>query len=105
MLVGAPRLPHDRASLPLGLPPGPLQWLPGSQDKVFIAVRDGYSWATMHVNGPVKSPREALSARLYAAAQNAVVQKVEDTATQAVGGAVDTVKKGASGVFDLLFGN
>ena len=88
----------------LGITPGPLQWLPGSQDKVFSAVRDGYAWATMHVTGPVKSPREDLSGRLYAAAQDAVVQKVESTATQAVGGAVDTVKKGATGVFDLLFG-
>jgi len=89
----------------LGITPGPLQWLPGSQDKVFSAVRDGYAWTTMHVAGPVKSPREDLSARLYTAAQNAVVQKMESTATQAVGGAVDTMKKGATGVFDLLFGN
>ena len=89
----------------VGITPGPLQWLPGSQDKVFSAVRDGYAWATMHITGPVRSPKEDLSARLYAAAQNAVVQQVEATATQAVGGAVDTVKKGASGVFDLLFGN
>jgi hypothetical protein len=89
----------------LGITPGPLQWLPGSQDKVFSAVRDGYAWATMHVVGPVHSPREDLTARLYAAAEAAVVQKVGDTATQAVGGAVDTVKKGATGVFDLLFGN
>jgi len=89
----------------LGITPGPLQWLPGSQDKVFTAVRDGYAWTTLHITGPVKTPHEDLSGRLYAAAQNAVVQKVGDTATQAVGGAVDTVKKGATGVLDLLFGN
>ena len=89
----------------VGITPGPLQWLPGSQDKVFSAVRDGYAWATMHITGPVRSPKEDLSGRLYAAAQNAVVQQVEATATQAVGGAVETVKKGATGVFDLLFGN
>lgn len=89
----------------VGITPGPLQWLPGSQEKVFTVIRDGYAWTTMHIAGPVRSPREDLSARLYAAAQNAVVQKVESTATQAVGGAVDTVKKSAAGVFDLLFGN
>jgi hypothetical protein len=72
---------------------------------VFTVIRDGYAWTTMRIAGPVRSPREDLSARLYAAAENAVVQKVESTATQAVGGAVDTMKKGASGVFDLLFGN
>ncbi len=92
-------------SFEVGITPGPLQWLPGSQDKVFSAVRDGYAWATMHISGPVRSPREDLSGRLFAAAQNAVVEQVEATATQAVGGAVDTVKKGASGVLDLLFGN
>ena len=92
-------------SFEVGITPGPLQWLPGSQDKVFSAVRDGYAWATMHITGPVKSPKEDLSGRLFAAAQNAVVQQVEATATQAVGGAVDTVKKSASGVLDLLFGN
>lgn len=92
-------------SFEVGITPGPLQWLPGSQDKVFSAVRDGYAWATMHITGPVRSPKEDLSGRLFAAAQNAVVQQVEATATQAVGGAVDTVKKGASGVLDLLFGN
>ncbi len=92
-------------SFEVGITPGPLQWLPGSQDKVFSAPRDGYAWATMHISGPVKSPREDLSGRLFAAAQNAVVQQVESTATQAVGGAVDTVKKSASGVLDLLFGN
>ncbi len=89
----------------LGITPGPLQWLPGSQEKVFSAVRDGYAWTTMRVIGPVRSPREDLSARLFAAAQGAVIEKVESTATQAVGGAVDTVKKGATGVLDLLFGN
>jgi hypothetical protein len=89
----------------IGITPGPLQWLPGSQEKVFTVIRDGYAWTTMHIAGPVRSPREDLSARLYNAAQDAVVQKVESTATQAVGGAVDTVKKGASGVLGLLFGN
>ena len=89
----------------VGITPGPLQWLPGSQEKVFTVNHDGYVWAPMHIAGPVRSPREDLSSRLYAAAQNAVVEKVESTATQAVGGAVDTVKKGADTVLGLLFGN
>ena len=89
----------------LGITPAPLQFLPGSQDKVFSAPRDGYAWTSLRVTGPVRAPREDLSARLYAAAENAIVQKVESTATQAVGGAVDTAKKGVNGVLGLLFGN
>jgi hypothetical protein len=89
----------------VGITPGPLQWLPGSQEKVFNTMRDGYAWTNLRVAGPVRSPREDLSSRLAAAAQSAVVEKVEATATQAVGGAVETVKKGATGVLDLLFGN
>ncbi len=92
-------------SFDVGITPGPLQWLPGSQEKVFTVNRDGYAWTKMRVAGPVRSPGEDLSSRLYAAAENAVVEKVENTATQAVGGAVNTVKKTATGVFDLLFGN
>ena len=89
----------------LGITPAPLQFLPGSQDKVFSAPRDGYAWTPLRITGPVRSPREDLSERLLTAAGNAVVQKVEDTATQAVGGAVGTAKKGVEGVIGLLFGN
>ncbi|MEQ1850253.1 MAG: hypothetical protein ABMA01_01550 [Chthoniobacteraceae bacterium] len=89
----------------VGITPGPLQWLPGSQEKVFNTMRDGYAWTNLRISGPVKTPREDLSSRLAAAAQAAVVEKVESTATQAVGGAVETVKKGATGVLDLLLGN
>ena len=89
----------------LGITPAPLQFLPGSQDKVFSAPRDGYAWTSLRITGPVKTPREDLSARLYAAAENAIVEKVESTATQAVGGAVNTAKKGVDGVLGLLFGN
>ncbi len=89
----------------LGITPAPLQFLPGSQDKVFSPPRDGYAWTPLRITGPVKTPREDLSARLYAAAENAIVEKVESTATQAVGGAVDTAKKGVNDVLGLFFGN
>ena len=89
----------------LGITPAPLQFLPGSQDKVFSAPRDGYAWTPLRITGPVRTPREDLSARLYAAVENAVVEKVQTTATEAVGGAVNTVKKSADSVLGLLFGN
>jgi len=95
---------HIDGTFEIGVTPGPLQWLPGSQAKVFTTLRDGYAWTTMRVIGPVKNPGEDLSGRLVAAAQGAAVDKIESVATQAVGGAVDTVKKGATGVLDFLFG-
>jgi len=88
----------------VGITPGPLQWIPGSQAKVFTTQRDGYVWAPMRVTGTPRNLKEDLSPRLLAAAGDAVVEKVENTATQAVDSAVDNAKKGASGVLDLLFG-
>jgi hypothetical protein len=88
----------------LGVTPGPLQWLPGSQEKVFTNQRDGYVWAPMRVTGPPDALKEDLTRRLVSAAQSAVVEKVERTATEAVDTAVDGAKKGAEGVLDLLFG-
>ena len=89
----------------VGITPGPLQWLPGSQEKVFTVQRDGYVWTPMRVTGPTTALKEDLSSRLVAAAKGAVVEKVENTANQAVESAVDTAKRGASGVLNLLFGN
>jgi hypothetical protein len=88
----------------LGVTPGPLQWLPGSQEKVFKTQRDGYVWAPMRVTGPPDALKEDLSSRLIAAAGDAVVEKVEKVANDAVDTAVDTAMKGAGGVLDLLFG-
>ena len=88
----------------VGVTPGPLQWLPGSQAKVFSAEKDGYVWAPMRVTGPPDALKEDLSSRLVSAAQSAVVEKVEKTATEAVDTAVQGAKKRAEGVFDLLFG-
>ncbi len=88
----------------IGITPGPLQYIPGSQAKVFTTLRDGYAWAPLHLTGTTAAPREDLSARLASAAGQAVVEGLENTATKAAGSAVDTAKKGASGVLDLLFG-
>ena len=56
----------------VGVTPATLQWLPGSQGKVFIDSRGGYVWTSMHLTGPANSPTEDLSPRLVAAAQGAV---------------------------------
>ena len=89
----------------IGITPGPLQYIPGSQEKVFTTLRDGYAWAPLHLTGTTDAPREDLTARLATAAGQAVVESLENTATKAAGTAVETVKKGATSVFDLLFGH
>lgn len=88
-----------------GVSPGPLRWLPGAQEKVFTTQHDGYAWAPMRLAGTTSAPREDLSSRLAAAAGDVVVEAVQDTATKAAGTAVETGKKAADKVFDLLFGN
>ncbi len=52
----------------VGVTSASLQWLPGSQARVFTVARDGYFWTPVRVSGPVDHPREDLTKRLLAAA-------------------------------------
>lgn len=89
----------------VGITPGPLQWLPGSQEKVFNTPGGGYAWTKMRVSGPIAALKEDLTPRLIAAAEAAAVEKVQATATQAVDTAVDTAKKAADLLLSPLFGD
>ena len=82
----------------VGVTPSSLQWLPGSQAKVFTESRGGYVWAPMRLTGPANKPNEDLSKRLIAAAQGAAVEAVQDAAGQAVKTGKDVIK----GALDLL---
>jgi hypothetical protein len=84
----------------IGVTPSTLQWLPGSQEKVFVVSRDGYLWAPMRLTGSVKKPKEDLSARLGAAAKSALFEAAEDT----VKDAADVAKEAAKSAVDLLLG-
>ncbi len=75
-----------------------LQWLPGSQTRVFTENRGGYVWAPMRLVGPVNRPTEDLSPRLVAAAKGAVIEKVESTAQEAVKTGREVIK----GAFDFF---
>jgi hypothetical protein len=88
----------------VGITPSPLKWLPGAEERVFTVQSGGYAWTRMRLSGQASSPKEDLSGRLVMAAGGAVVDKVEETATKAADKAIDTGKKAAAGVFDLLFG-
>ena len=75
----------------VGVTPSGLQWLPGTQSKVFTVQEGAYSWTTMRVAGPVEHPKEDLSPRLLAAAKDTVVDGVKST-----------IEKNAQGVIELL---
>ncbi|MEQ1858381.1 MAG: hypothetical protein ABMA13_00435 [Chthoniobacteraceae bacterium] len=82
----------------VGVLPSMIAWLPGAQERVFTATRDGYVWAPMRLGGPVDAPTEDLSARLVTAAAEVVVERVE-------GAAQDVIKRGkdaAKSALDLL---
>jgi hypothetical protein len=85
-------------SFQVGVTPGSLQWLPGSQAKVFTENRNGYLWTPMRLTGPVDKPSEDLSPRLIAAAQGAVIEGVQNAAGEAVKTGKDAVKS----ALDLL---
>jgi len=82
----------------VGVTPSSLQWLPGSQAKVFTESRGGYAWAPMRLTGPADKPTEDLSPRLIAAAQGAVIEGAQNAAGEVIKGGTNAAK----GVLDLL---
>lgn len=83
----------------VGVSPTTLQWLPGSQDRVFTVARNGYVWTPVRLTGPVDSPSEDLTPRLVAAAGGAIIEKVESTARDVI----EVGRDAAKGALDLLF--
>jgi len=77
----------------VGVTPGSLQWLPGSQARVFTVSHDGYLWTTVHVTGPVDNPKEDLTPRLVAAAAGAAIDTVQDIIQQVPKGDLPAVPK------------
>ncbi|MGH8046489.1 MAG: hypothetical protein ACREKL_04525 [Chthoniobacterales bacterium] len=79
-----------------------LQWLPGSQEKVFVTSRNGYLWTTVNVSGTLQNPVEDLSDRLARAMGEQVIDTgmklIEDAPEKATKKAGDTVDK----VLDIL---
>jgi hypothetical protein len=75
-----------------------LQWLPGSQERVFTESRDGYLWTPMRLTGPASNPTDDLTPRLAAAAGEAVL----DTAQKSVKDAIKTGSEVLKGALDLL---
>jgi len=84
----------------VGVTPASLQWLPGSQTRVFTESRGGYLWAPMRLAGPLDAPSEDLTPRLTAAAGSEVIEQFSGAAKDAT----KTLKDAAKGALDLLLG-
>ncbi len=75
-----------------------LQWLPGSQARVFTESRAGYLWTPMRMSGPLSKPEEDLTPRLIAAAGDAAIETVKGAVNETIKTGKDAVKS----AFDLL---
>ncbi len=59
--------------LRVGVTPGTMRWIPGAERLVFTEDREGFLWAPMKLTGTTTEPKEDLSARLVAAAGEAIL--------------------------------
>ncbi|HEY5893393.1 MAG TPA: hypothetical protein VIT91_09195 [Chthoniobacterales bacterium] len=85
-------------NLEIGLTPGSLRWIPGSQESVFTVSRDGYLWTHMKVTGPVDHPEEDLSERLAIAAGQNLLKRIDQDSDKLK----DSLKDAAGALIDLL---
>jgi hypothetical protein len=76
----------------VGVTAASLQWLPGSQSRVFTTARNGYYWAPMRLTGPVDHPNEDLTGKLAQAAAGQVIDTVGGAVKDATKAARDTAK-------------
>ena len=68
-----------------------LQWLPGSQARVFTVAHDGYYWTPVRVSGSVEHPHEDLTKRLLAAAASELLQNSKGTLEDAAKTLLDLI--------------
>lgn len=77
----------------VGVTAASLQWLPGSQARVFTVARDGYFWTPVRVSGPVEHPHEDLTKRLLAAAASELLQNSKGTLEDAARTLLDLIPR------------
>lgn len=77
---GGCTIAHERIDgrFQIGVTAASLQWLPGSQVRVFTVAREGYYWTSLRLTGPLAHPHEDLTKRLVAAAAGELLQNSED---------------------------
>lgn len=64
--------------LSVGVVPGTMRWIPGAERLVFTEERRGFLWAPLKLSGTTAAPREDLSARLVAAAGEALADDLPE---------------------------
>jgi hypothetical protein len=84
--------------LRVGVTAQSLQWLPGSQERVFTVSQNGYLWTNVRIGGTLQNVQEDLSARLMTAAG----QQVIDQGTKAIEKLPNATKGGVKDVLDIL---
>jgi hypothetical protein len=77
----------------IGVTSQSLQWLPGSQEKVFTTSENGYLWTTIKIGGNLQTPTEDLSARLAQAMGEQIIDTGVELIQGAPSNAVDAVQK------------
>jgi hypothetical protein len=82
----------------VGVTPGSLRWIPGSQTKIFTVEREGYLWTTMKVTGPLDRLREDLSERLAVAAGQDLIDTIQKDPSKLQ----DTLQDAAESLLDLF---
>lgn len=70
-----------------------LRWLPGSQEKVFTELRNGYQWTPVRVGGTIDAPTEDLAPRLARALGETVIETGVDVIQQVPGNATEVIDK------------
>ena len=75
----------------IGVSSASLQWLPGSQARVFTIAHDGYFWTPLRLTGPVAHPNEDLTSRLVAAAAGELLQNSEEAVRDTVKSVLDLI--------------
>ncbi|MEO6052914.1 MAG: hypothetical protein ABIP97_02785 [Chthoniobacterales bacterium] len=91
-------------TLRVGVTSQSLQWLPGSQARVFTVSKNGYLWTDVQLSGTIQNPRENLSARLLTAATGEIIDtgiNAGKSLLQSPSNAEDTIKK-AQGILKQL---
>ncbi len=100
-MEGAGRLGPESAlagTFRIGVTRQTLQWLPGSQEKVFVESRDGYLWTTIQIGGTLDTPTEDLSSRLAVA----MGEQVLETGVQVLENAPENTREAVDRVIDIL---
>ena len=68
----------------LGLAPGIMASIPGAEEHVFLAGKNGLRWAPVRITGTLSEPKHDLTERLLAAAGRRLLEALPETAIETI---------------------